>query len=75
MNDEVSRMSIKHKQRSEKITFTFRMDKNMNEIVEYLQSRTRLSKTAVITLALSTYYNHELLRESKMIETINHEKC
>lgn len=68
-------MYVKPKQRNEKITFTFRMDKTMNEIVEYLQSRTRLSKTAVITLAISNYYNQELLRESEMIETINHEKC
>lgn len=68
-------MCIKPKQRNEKITFTLRMDKTMNEIVEYLQDRTRLSKTAVITLAISNYYNQELLRESQMIDTISNEEC
>ena len=68
-------MCIKLKQRNEKITFTLRMDKTMNEIVEYLQGRTRLSKTAVITLAISNYYNQELLRESQMIDTISNEEC
>lgn len=62
-------------QHNEKITFTLRMDKKMNEIVEYLQSRTRLSKTAVITLAISNYYNQELFRESQMIDTISNEEC
>ena len=58
-------------QHNEKITFTLRMDNKMNEIVEYLQSRTRLSKTAVITLAISNYYNQELLKESQMIDNIS----
>lgn len=60
---------------NEKITFTLRMDKKMNEIVEYLQGRTRLSKTAVITLAISNYYNQELFRESQMMDNISNEEC
>ena len=51
---------------TEKITFTLRMDRNMNEIVEFLQGRTRLSKTAVIILAISNYYNQEISRESQI---------
>ena len=68
-------MSVKtNASHNEKITFTLRMDKKMNEIVEYLQSRTRLSKTAVITLAISTYYNQELFRESQMMDNISNEE-
>lgn len=46
-------------------TFTIRMDRNMQEMVAYLQEKKLLNKTSIIRLAVAELYNAEQSKESK----------
>ena len=46
-------------------TFTVRMDKTMREMVEYLQAKKLLNKTAIIRLAVAELYQAEKIYERK----------
>ena len=53
-------------QNNEKLTFTLRMDVKTQDVVKYLQDKTMLTKAGVITLALMTLYNQEMIKESQI---------
>lgn len=50
----------------EKITFTLRMGAELQDVVSYLQTRTMLSKSGVVKLALMTLYNQQMIQESQI---------
>ena len=47
-------------------TFTVRMDKQMQDMVSYLQEKKLLNKTAIIRLAIAELYQAEKIYESKI---------
>lgn len=46
-------------------TFTVRMDKNMQDMVEYLQKKKLLNKTSVIRWSIAEAYQREKAKENK----------
>ena len=48
------------------ITFTLRMNAELQDVVNILQHRTMLSKSSVVKLAIMTLYNQQMIQESEM---------
>lgn len=46
-------------------TFTVRMDKNMQDMVEYLQQKKLLNKTSIIRWSIAEAYQREKANEIK----------
>ena len=47
-------------------TFTVRMDKQMQDMISYLQEKKLLNKTAIIRLAVAELYQSEKIYEKKL---------
>ena len=48
------------------ITFTLRMNAELQDVVNILQNRTMLSKSSVVKLAIMTLYNQQMIQESEI---------